>query len=51
MVRPYQPADLPVVMDIGNRAWQPIFDNVRAAARGGALPGAYRNDACRGRQG
>lgn len=26
MVRPYQPADLPIIMDIGNRAWQPIYD-------------------------
>jgi ribosomal protein S18 acetylase RimI-like enzyme len=26
MIRPYRPADLPVIMDIGNRAWQPIFD-------------------------
>jgi len=26
MVRPYKPTDLPTIMDIGNRAWRPIFD-------------------------
>jgi ribosomal protein S18 acetylase RimI-like enzyme len=26
MIRPYRPADLPVIMDIGNRAWKPIYD-------------------------
>lgn len=26
MIRPFRPADLPVIMDIGNRAWKPIYD-------------------------
>lgn len=25
MIRPYEPADLPIIMDIGNRAWQGIY--------------------------
>ena len=26
MIRPYRPADLATVVDIANRAWQPIYD-------------------------
>ena len=26
MIRPYKPSDLPALMDIGNRAWRPIYD-------------------------
>ena len=29
MVRPYKPDDLPVLMEIGNRAWRPIYKMFR----------------------
>ncbi len=30
MIRPYRPEDLPAIMDIGNRAWQGIYDMFEA---------------------
>lgn len=30
MMRPYRTDDLPAVMDIGNRAWKPIYEMYRA---------------------
>jgi RimJ/RimL family protein N-acetyltransferase len=29
MIRSYTPKDLPTIMDIGNRAWQPIYEMFR----------------------
>ena len=31
MIRAYRPEDLPILMDIGNRAWQPIYRMFREA--------------------
>lgn len=30
MIRPFKKQDLETIMDIGNRAWQPIYDNARS---------------------
>ena len=30
MIRPYKPEDLPILMDIGNRAWRVIYQMFRA---------------------
>lgn len=30
MIRPYKPEDLPIIMDIGNRAWREIYKMFRA---------------------